>query len=183
MDLGSFLFILGILILVILVISQPFFNHKTLPVIGEDPKLSSLLAEQERIVNTLLELDFDRNLEKIEDEIYHSQRSQLIAQGVQVMHQLELLRAGNISKNIAAIRKAQSIIDDSNPAKETLARKRGRKRVLATPDDDLEILLAARRRERGEKAGGFCPQCGTPVQLSDRYCPRCGEPLSLKGDE
>ncbi|NMC14201.1 MAG: zinc-ribbon domain-containing protein [Chloroflexi bacterium] len=183
MDLGSLLFILGILILVILVISQPFFNHKALPVIGEDSKISPLLAEQDRIINILAELDFDHHVGKIDDENYHSQRNQLIAQGLQVLQQLESLKAGNISKNIAAIRKSHPNLDNSNPAQETFTRKRGRKWVLTTPDDDLEILLAARRRERSEKAGGFCPQCGTPVQLSDRFCPRCGESLSLKGNE
>jgi predicted amidophosphoribosyltransferase len=42
------------------------------------------------------------------------------------------------------------------------------------PDDELETLLANRRRVRSEKSGGFCPQCGGAVQKSDRFCPKCG---------
>jgi predicted amidophosphoribosyltransferase len=39
-------------------------------------------------------------------------------------------------------------------------------------------LLADRRRVRQEKAVGFCPQCGGPVQKSDRFCPKCGAKTS-----
>ncbi len=55
----------------------------------------------------------------------------------------------------------------------------GRKPVAASePDDDLEIMLANRRRVRQEKAGGFCPKCGGAVQKSDRFCPKCGAKIS-----
>jgi hypothetical protein len=51
----------------------------------------------------------------------------------------------------------------------------GHKQVaVAAPDDDLEILLANRRRVRQDKAAGFCPKCGGPVQKSDLFCPKCG---------
>jgi rubrerythrin len=49
---------------------------------------------------------------------------------------------------------------------------------IANPDDELEVLLAKRRRERQEKSAGFCPQCGGPVQKSDRFCPKCGTILA-----
>ena len=50
----------------------------------------------------------------------------------------------------------------------------GVRAAAASPDDDLEVLIAGRRREKKEKAAGFCPQCGNPVQVSDRFCPKCG---------
>jgi hypothetical protein len=43
--------------------------------------------------------------------------------------------------------------------------------------DDLEALIAARRRKREEKSAGFCPKCGRPVQTSDAFCPKCGGQL------
>jgi hypothetical protein len=46
--------------------------------------------------------------------------------------------------------------------------------VAGGADDDLEKLLADRRRARREKAAGFCPRCGGPVHKSDRFCPKCG---------
>jgi hypothetical protein len=42
------------------------------------------------------------------------------------------------------------------------------------PDDDLEALIASRRRDKEEKAAGFCSQCGSPVHQADKFCPRCG---------
>ena len=49
---------------------------------------------------------------------------------------------------------------------------------VAEADDDLEVLLANRRRARSEKSAGFCPKCGGPVQKSDRFCPKCGTTLT-----
>jgi hypothetical protein len=44
-------------------------------------------------------------------------------------------------------------------------------------DDELEHMIAARRRARQEKSAGFCPACGKPVQKSDRFCTKCGVAL------
>ncbi len=177
MDLGSIFFILGILTLVILFISLPFIKPKTSRMIGGEQKMSSLLAEQERIINALLELDFDHNLGKIPEEDYPTQRRGLLTQGALVMHQLDTFRAESIpGEGLIVDAAGNSLRADSSKA--SIRKGRGGKRPLTTPDDDLEVLLAARRRERGEKAGGFCSQCGNPIQQSDRFCPRCGESLS-----
>jgi rubrerythrin len=45
-------------------------------------------------------------------------------------------------------------------------------------DDDMESMIAARRKGRKEKSSGFCPKCGKPVMASDRFCPSCGKSLS-----
>jgi hypothetical protein len=179
MDIGSILFLLAILILVVFFISRPFFNNKSIKVFGEERKISSLLSEQERIINTLLELDSDHNLGKIPEEDYPTQRGLLLVQGAQIMRQVDALRAeitsGDYEQKIEdTLNSQQAPASDSSISKE-----RSGKRVITTPDDDLEGLLAARRRERGEKAGGFCHQCGNPIQQSDRFCPKCGESLEM----
>jgi rubrerythrin len=48
---------------------------------------------------------------------------------------------------------------------------------ISKGDDDIEAMLAARRREHQEKSAGFCPQCGGTVHQSDRFCPKCGTSL------
>lgn len=178
MDLGSIFFISGILILVVVFISQPFIKRSPSRIIAGEPQGSSLIAEQEQIINALLELDFDYNLGKIPAEDYPHQRKALLAQGVQVMRQLDALRAENASDSVASKMDAKGDSRKGKSSRAALRKERSAKRPLTTPDDDLEILLAARRRERGEKAGGFCSQCGSPIQQSDRFCPRCGETLS-----
>jgi len=47
----------------------------------------------------------------------------------------------------------------------------------AISDDDLESLISARRTNRNEKSGGFCPHCGKPVLRTDRFCPKCGKSI------
>ena len=52
----------------------------------------------------------------------------------------------------------------------------------ADPDDEIEALIAGRRRSQKEndqpKTGGFCPQCGNCVKENDRFCPKCGNALN-----
>ena len=49
-----------------------------------------------------------------------------------------------------------------------------RPRVTSEVGDEVEGMVAERRKARQEKAAGFCPQCGKPVQQSDKFCSRCG---------
>ncbi|MBN1536127.1 MAG: zinc ribbon domain-containing protein [Anaerolineales bacterium] len=177
MDLGSLFFLIGILLLVIVYIIQPFTRQRPYRMAADEKKISSLLAEQERVINTLLELDFDYHLGKIPEEDYPIHRSVLLAQGAQIMQQLDILRAEYNIWGVATDGRASDKPREIPSTNKKARRERGTKRLLATPDDDIEILLAARRRERIEKAGGFCPQCGNPIQQSDRFCPSCGEAL------
>ena len=55
---------------------------------------------------------------------------------------------------------------------------RGVSAAVAAPDDEMEVLIANRRRVRQGKAAGFCPQCGGPLQKSDRFCPKCGAKMT-----
>ena len=179
MDIGSLFVILALLVLVGLFISRPFFEKK--PVTDglterqEDHELSYLLAERDRVLNALQELDFDNELHKIPEEDYAYQRTLLLQHGVEVLRNIDALQpqaaAGSAEERleftIAARREATA------PAS---VAPNGRKQAVAvaSPDDALEALLADRRRVRQEKAAGFCPQCGGPVQKSDRFCPKCG---------
>jgi hypothetical protein len=97
----------------------------------------------------------------------------LLQRGVEVLSQLDALQpsikpdlaADRLEKAIAARRAQQS--QDAAPA-----RKNGNGATV--PDDELERLIASRRREHPEKTGGFCPKCGRPIQKSDQFCPKCG---------
>jgi hypothetical protein len=49
--------------------------------------------------------------------------------------------------------------------------------AVAAPDEDLEVLLANRRRVRQDESAGFCPKCGSAVQKADKFCPKCGNKI------
>ena len=78
MDFGSFLLILGLLILVGLYISKPLLERTATIVSAEEQELSALQAERDRILTALQELDFDHTLGKIPEESYPNQRKMLL---------------------------------------------------------------------------------------------------------
>lgn len=182
MDIGSIFLILGLFLLVALFIARPVIEHHSSGVTREEHETSALLAERDRILTALQELDFDFALGKIPEEDYPAQRSSLLTRGADVLRQLDALQSAvppddieaRIEAAIAA-RQAETAKMPVNSAANGIRRKPA---AVASQDDDLEALIASRRRERTGKAAGFCSQCGGPVQKSDRYCPKCGATLS-----
>lgn len=188
MDIVSLLLILSLLVLVVWFIGQPIFDrrlHKSPSPNGtstltaaEEQEFSALLAERERILSSIQELDFDYNLGKIPQEDYPDQRLYLLQQGANVLRQLDgyHLDASPVAPDDrleAAIAERRASLTPA-PASVPVPIAGNGKEVA---DDDLEVQIAARRRLRPEKAAGFCPQCGGPVQKSDRFCPKCGTSL------
>jgi rubrerythrin len=178
MDTGSLFLILGLLILVGLFVSRPFFIHKATSVSKQDYQRSILLANKERLISALEEIDFDFKLGKIPQEDYPAQRTHLLNQAATILSQLDALQEETQANSPSHPR----IAGAANRRTESQSTsKRPRKRRLpanVSGDDELEAMIAARRRERSEKAAGFCHHCGKPIQLSDQYCPRCGTLLN-----
>ena len=123
-----------------------------------------------RIINALQELDFDHNLDKIPAEDYPAQRAALLQKGADVLRQLdELTPVASSARNAEARieQAAQAARADSSTQKES----------AALNDEDLEAMLAARRKQRASKSAGFCPKCGKAVLAADKFCPACGKSL------
>ncbi|MEJ2707040.1 MAG: zinc ribbon domain-containing protein [Anaerolineales bacterium] len=188
MDLGSLFLILALLLLVILFISRPFIERRrSVPdfmASSEEHELSSLMAERDRLLNALQELDFDHALGKIPDEDYPHQRSILLHKGAEILREIDQFQAEATAEDAEArleaaiaARRADAA-DTLSPAARAEWTRAAVSAEIANPDDELEVLLAKRRRERQEKSAGFCPQCGGPVQKSDRFCPKCGTILA-----
>ncbi len=181
MDIGSIFLILALLILVIVFVSRPLFDrNRQISAAGEEEhELSHLMAERDRILNALQELDFDHALGKIPDEDYPSQRAFLLQRGAQVLRSLDEMQAQESDQDIEARIEAAIAARRAD----TAARKETEPEPVlamagASADDELELMLSNRRRARQEKSAGFCPQCGGPVQKSDRFCPKCGNSLA-----
>jgi hypothetical protein len=185
MDIGSIFLILGLLLIVGLFIARPLLEERSAALSQEEHEISSLLAERDRLLTALQELDFDNTLGKIPEDEYPAQRALLVQRGVEVLRSLDALQADGYSGDddeqldaAIAVRRAET------GAQPVPAGGNGSGvRVKPTPlavgqDDDLETLIASRRRDRKEKAAGFCPQCGGAVQKSDLFCPKCGRKLT-----
>ena len=171
MDIGSIFLILAVLVPVVLFIARPLMERSATIVTTEEHDYSHLLAERDRILNAVQELDFDHTLGKIPDEEYPAQRANLMRTGAEVLRQIDEFEGQFVIIDAEA--------DDRIEA-EITARKVAR--LPIDPDDELEALIANRRRTQKEtdqpKTGGFCPQCGNCVQETDRFCPKCGKPLA-----
>jgi hypothetical protein len=169
MQLTAIFFTLAILILVAIYLYAPFMDRRARRVTEEEHELSALMAERDRVINSLQELDFDFKLGKIPDEDYPAQRAGLLQKGADILRRIDSLAPQITSEQDADARIEKAITArraDASVVKPEIS------------DDDLESMIAARRRGRREKSSGFCPKCGKPVMVSDRFCPSCGKSLS-----
>lgn len=190
MDIGSILLILSLFIFVALFVSRPFLAPEAAGKVsaraaGNDDDISYLLAERDRILNAIKELDFDYALHKIPEEEYPTQRAALVYQGAEILRKLDKMDTTQLETNsISTTTSSKPINNVDSKANANLDEARnGRKRVetvgkIVDPNDELEVIIANRRRNRKERAAGFCAHCGCPLKVSDRFCPRCGNPVT-----
>jgi hypothetical protein len=162
MELGAIFLIILVLVMVVLFVARPF--TKDWRAKGQSThEISALLAERERALTALMELDFDNEIGKIPAEEYTVQRAGLIQKGSDILRKLDELQAKEPSAKVSS----------SNPSTaEPIAK--------LVSEEDLEDLIAKRRANRQQKTAGFCPNCGKPVLQSDLFCPSCGQMLNSK---
>lgn len=183
---GASLLILALALFVGVFVMQPFLRPKGKSAPQEqaaehekDHLTSSLLAERDRILTALQELDFDNALGKVPADEYPAQRGELLKTGADVLRRLETLQGGaaageTVEERIETAVKARRA--DAAKAGSNGASKAGQPGA-GKPKDELEELIAARKRQRKENSAGFCPRCGRPVQKSDKFCANCGADL------
>jgi hypothetical protein len=137
------------------------------------------MAERDRMINSLQELDFDFKLGKIPEEDYPVQRSTLLQKGADILRKIDALAAPSGTGVDGRIRAATQGDVETRIERAIAARRADAAlaRVEVT-DDDLESMISARRKSRTNKSAGFCPKCGKPVMVTDRFCPSCGKSLS-----
>lgn len=169
MDIAALLLTFGVTILVGLYLYAPLLERQGRRISAEEHELSSLLAERDRVVNSLQELDFDFKLGKIPEGDYPAQRAVLLQRGADILRQID-----SFSPQAASAHDTESRLE-----KAVAARRADAAAKQAEPtDDDLESMIVSRRKARKSKSAGFCPKCGKPVLASDKFCPSCGKSLS-----
>jgi hypothetical protein len=194
MELGAVLLLAAVAIGVGFFVAVPFMEGRRLATSASsrgyaaatsDQELSSLLAERDRLINALQELDFDYTLGKIPAEAYPAQREALLRNGADVLRRIDTLSVyaslegsdaeSRIEAAVAA-RRADAVSQLSPAtAAASAGPAQGPEAGLVAVDDEIESRVAARRSERKDQSGGFCPNCGKPVLSSDRFCPHCGK--------
>lgn len=172
MDIGSLLLILSIAILAGFLVSRPFYTdiHST---IGEESpadenvateeELSALLVKKDNILFLLQELDTDHSLRKIPEDRYQAKRHTLRNEAALILQRIDDL---------------ETRIQSADASKKETPRSSAVQISLSNTTDEIEEMIAARRRSRNEKSAGFCPHCGKVIQTSDRFCPACGSKVA-----
>jgi hypothetical protein len=168
MDIGSIFLLLGIFLLVAVYVGQPLLRKNADVVSSEEQEYSTLLAERDRILNALQELDFDYALGKIPENIYPSERAALLQRGAGILQKIDVYEGVKLEDEISA--RLEAAVENRIPdAKNKTSSK--------PEDDELEAMIAQRLRNRKGKSVGFCPQCGHAVQQADRFCSKCGNDI------
>jgi len=179
MEIAALFLVLALAVLVALFVARPFLGHPE----GEpadstpaDHERSGLLAERDRVLNSLQDLDFDHTLGKIPAEDYPIQRAALVQHGADVLRRLDALDSAPGEVAAAA---PEERLEAAVAARRTLPPSEGLNGSNGRPlgDAALEAEIEARRLARKEQATGFCPHCGKPFHSADKFCARCGKPL------
>jgi phage protein D len=166
MDIGAVFLTLAILTLVVMFLAQPYLEKRTKIVSAEELEHSTLLAERDRYINALKELDFDHEMGKIPAEDYPVQRADLLKKGAEALRQLDEYEG---AKSTSAEDRLEAVIAARR------ADAVGTQEPAPSTDDDLEAMIAARRSKRKAKSAGFCPNCGHPIMANDKFCTNCGK--------
>jgi hypothetical protein len=180
-DLGTIFLFLALLVPVGLFIARPLMERRSISVSDEEQALSELMAERDRLLDAIQELDMDKTMGKIPEDVYPAQRNDLLLRGAEVLRKIDNFQEYTQAEGpdiqleaaIAARRAESDTPTDPEPVPDP---EPVLERVLAGSfeDDQLEDLIAARRTAHAGKAAGFCHQCGTAVQKNDRFCSNCG---------
>ena len=168
MQIAAIFFTLAVFVLVGMYVYAPFVERRARRVSQEEHELSALLAERDRVINSLQELDFDFKLGKIPNEEYPTQRASLLQKGADILRQIDNFAPGGVD------------VDSETRLERAIAARRADASAQKPeiPDDELESMISSRRKGRKDKSSGFCPKCGKPVLASDRFCPSCGKALA-----
>lgn len=147
-------------------------SQKSTAVSEREQSYSFLMAENERLLEALQELDFDFKLGKVPEADYPGQRALLAAQWTEIRKKLDVFE--DLDKKPVRPAAQKLALADPAPVESTQPEK---PRRISAPDDEIEALIAARRRDRKDVTGGFCAQCGAPIHKTDKFCSRCGATL------
>lgn len=178
MDIGAIFLVLAVVLVVGLFVGQPLMERRPRRPADEGHEASALMAERDRVINALQELDFDYALGKIPAEDYPVQRAALLQKGADILRQLDSFPSpSGRGKRGEGTGEGVSAEDRLELAVAARRADASAQPAPALDDDAIEAMIAARRKARKAKSGGFCPKCGKPVLASDRFCPHCGKAL------
>ena len=163
MEIGSFFLILALTVVVILFITRPLFERRGQDRLVAKPEAqhrewmrSTLLADRDRLLNALHELDADNELGKLPEGEYAPQREKMVLEAADTLRRLDEMK----------------LTDSRSPQPP----------VVQNEEDELEALVAVRRMQlvnqqknaQQQISYTYCTHCGKPLTADDKFCSSCG---------
>ncbi|MGD2162629.1 MAG: zinc ribbon domain-containing protein [Anaerolineales bacterium] len=148
MDIGSILIGLALALAVSAYVIRPLVVGGGEKVTDVDRRLSELLAERDRVLSRIQELDMDFAMGKLGEQDYRGQRDELMLYGAGILKELDT-KVGLETTSVDSVKM----------------------------EDEIESAVARLRGIGGSQSPAFCPSCGEAVQQGDRFCTHCGTAL------
>lgn len=167
---GAIFLTLALAVAVTLYIVMPLWDNRTsdelMPrkeILSRQYQRSTLLADRDRLLSSLLELDADYELKKIPVGEYAPLRERLVREAAHTLRQLDEI---NLSGKHAPSP------DKQDDLEELIAL---RKQQLVEGETDLPDM----NNQPGEATAfqAYCTYCGKPLMPGDKYCPACGSKI------
>lgn len=158
MSIGSILLGLSLLIIVVLILAQPFWAQPE-----REPRPRSrkqqLLLQKEAVLEEIRALDFEYDTGKLPEEDYQAQRTELMAVASATLKALDELGTEAPEDDVAA--QIEAAIN----------------RVRSQKQSPAQAVATTAVSPNGQKI--FCTQCGQPVDASDKFCAACGNKIAV----
>ncbi len=177
MEIPAILIGLVILAAVAFYVSRPLVASRRAPKM-EGPDALSLEAQRESLYTQIKELDLEHATGKVNEADYTRIRGELVAEAATVLRQID-----SAALSSPAQPQLKPVVADSTRADDELealvaARRKTRSVPAARPANaDVEAAIAARRKIAAPAAELKCPTCGKPISADDAFCAKCGTAL------
>ena len=149
MTASALIIVLFVFVLTGLIVLRPFLEKGEGMLKASSGVYDSLLAEQERLLAAIEELDLDLELEKISSNEHQQDRQNLLIQAADVLRELDKY---------------------SKPKQE---KAKGQK-VDPSIDEELEKMIKERRSQIEAQLTEECSSCGEKIGPEDQFCSHCG---------
>lgn len=152
MELGSLLIVIFIFFLTGWFILRPFFVIDKKEGRAGTTVRDALEAEKERILQAIEEIDLEFDLKKISSAEFDRNRAALMAEAAGVIKELDKYQKSS----------PKTKVKQAEPVRE---------------EDDLEKMIAERRKELKSAQSQKCPHCGNVIEKGSQFCSHCGGAL------
>ena len=185
---------------VALYVVRPLLDRNPAPVYIEDDRLTDLLSRKDVVLRAIKDLEFDRNVGKLEEVDFVRFNQSLSRQALGLMQQIEKIAPTSsqhddaLEQEIARLRKTT----DRKPG-DTLEQEIARLRKIPERQPaarSAPVQVAASGAAKVEPAKKvvthtngaspapvankpkFCTECGEPVNANHKFCANCGTALA-----